>query len=217
MKWRRNKTVSKEDDRKIFSKVMLSLLILFGIIFLIMGCYALYNQWSLTTENKAVGYVISNQEKVTDNKTYYIPTYQYEVSGTQYLIQANYGTLDRLEAGTKVTVYYNSESPELGTVYEFDSKVLLIVIGAMAITLPLALYIIDSDSQKDDALAGVKAELVIALGFLYYLVASALTGNLSLIGIWQYSPAIIIFCLAYLVAGTYSLVKVIMYKRKAIK
>jgi hypothetical protein len=196
--------INKEDSRKLLSRVVLGLVAIFGVIFIIIGALAMYQQYVYRTKySKVVGSVTSN---MTDSEGRYIPTYIYEVDGTTYTTQSDYSFTTMPEIGTQHTIYYLPEKVAYGIAEYFDANQLLVVIGAMMLTLPLAIYLLDTDSQMYDKHAKLKGFTVALLGALYYWGSATILNNYSISYIFNYSGVLVVVPIVYIIIGIYAII-----------
>lgn len=199
--------------RLFISRMLFGLLAIFGIVFIIIGTVAIVNEMDIKNRYvKMVGTAISNMET---NEGLYVTTYAYIYNDQTYTVQADYAILNATEIGKEETVYVNPENPKLAVVETFNENVFMLVIGAMMLVIPLALYMIDPDSQKDDKNAILKAGLVIVCGLLFYIVSGTLIHSYLPNIIWKYSPLLVIMPIIFIAMGIYAVVKILIFKKEA--
>lgn len=196
--------IKKEESRKLLSRIVLSLVAIFGIIFIIIGALSIYKQNELKTKYlKVVGKVVSNK---TDPDGRFIPTYLYEVEGKTYNVESDYSYLVMPNVGTEHNIYYLPEKVGYGIPEYFDTNQLLLVIGAMMLTLPLVIYLLDKDSQKYDRLAKFKSAVIVILGFVYLLGSGMLLNTTNIGTIFMYSNILVIMPILYIGVGIYAFI-----------
>ena len=196
--------INKEDSRKLVSRVVLGLVAIFGIVFIAIGACALYEQYNYRTSySKAVGTVTSNMK---DSEGRYIPTYIYEVNGKTYTTQSDHSYASLPAIGAEHTIFYLADKAEFGIPEYFDANELLVIIGAMMLTLPLAIYLLDNDSQAYDKHAKLKGLAVAVLGVLYYWGSCAILNNYDIRYVFNYSGVLVVVPIVYIVIGIYVLI-----------
>jgi|GEM_PF-4441631 len=204
MKVKEKFDINKEDSRKLLSRVVLGLIAVFGVIFIIIGALSMYQQYVYRTKYKSVvGTVTSN---MTDSEGRFIPTYIYQVDGTDYTVQSDYSFVAMPAIGTEHTIYYLQDKVAYGVPEYFDANQLLVVIGAMMLTLPLAIYLLDTDSQMYDKHARLKGFTVAILGALYYYGACVILNNYNLTYIFNYSGVLVVVPIVYIIIGVYAMI-----------
>lgn len=201
------------DTRIAVSRVLFGLLAIFGLIFIIMGTVSLVQEIQIKDKYvKSTGFAISNIET---EEGLYIATYSYSYNDESYTVQSDYAITKEAELGTEQVIYINPEDPNLAIVETFNENILLLVIGAMMLVIPLALYMIDPDSQKDDKNGLLKAGMVVVCGILFYLLAGALISNYWPQIIWKYSPLLVLMPIVFIAMGVYAIVKIFIFKKEA--
>ena len=198
--------------RLFISRMLFGLLAVFGIVFIIIGLVAIINDMDIKNRyDKITGTAISNME---NSDGLYITTYAYTYKDQTYTVQSDYAILEETETGTERVIYVNPDNPSLAIVNTFNENVFLLVIGAMMLVIPLALYMIDSDSQKDDKNALLKAILVVVCGILFYIVSGMLVKSYIPSIIWIYSPLLVIMPIIFILMGIYAITKVLIIKKQ---
>ena len=205
--------INSLEARLFLSRLLFGLLAIFGIVFIIIGTVAIVNEIDIKDRYvKVTGIAVSNLE---DSDGLYITTYAYFYNDESYTIQADYAVLEPTEISTEQTIYVNPENPRLAVVETFNENVFMLVIGAMMLVIPLALYMIDPDSQKDDKNAILKAGLVIVCGLLFYIVSGTLIHSYIPTDVWKYSPLLVLMPIIFILMGVYAIVKILLFKKQA--
>jgi len=201
------------ETRLAVSRVLCGLLAIFGFVFIIIGTVSLTNDIILKDSYvKTTGFAISNLET---RDGLFIATYSYNYNDKSYTVQSDYAIVEAKKLGEEQVVYVNPDNPKIAVVDTFNENVLLLVIGAMMLVIPLALYMIDSDSQKDDENGNLKAGLVIVCGILFYILSGALINNFLPMVIWKYSPLLVIMPIIFILMGVYAIYKIGVFKKEA--
>lgn len=215
MKKKKKNDIFAEDIRKMISRALFIFVAFFGIVFIIFGAYAVVKEINIkSTYTLKEATVIANFEK-EDKKgnTFYIPTYIYEVNDKSYTVQSDiaYDTMPKV--GSTDFVYYNSNNPSDALVKVFEENQLLVVIGILMLILPLAIYLLDVDSQKYDEKADLKALFVIFFSVVSYILSVILTGTFNINSIYNISGVLILVPTIFVIMSVYSLIMIKKYQK----
>lgn len=203
--------VFNEGERKILSLIMFLIVGILGITYILIGTYDMLNKVRIDSSYKEIDAKICAYN--TNDKNEYIITYSYIVDSKEYIIQSEHAVKELPKQDETIKVLYNVNNHNINMFIKEDQSMLYILIGLMMLSLPVVLYLLDDDMQKDISNSNV-AVIVILLGIFFYIVAARFLNTFNIIKLLNGNSLFVIMPIIFIIIGIYAIIKIQVYKKE---